>query len=921
METLQNENENQTPAKAGFKEKWNAFFDRNYALFFVALIALTAYLVCLFSYKVYPFSDKYTVASYDLSAQICPFIEHLFDVLDGKSSLFYSYAIAGGADVFGTFLYFFVSPFSFLFLILGDGMVAQASSIVMACKIVTIAVAGTWFAKKLFQGIPDYLCIVIGLLYAYCGYTFVANTYINWMDFLIYMPFATAAFVRFVKTGSFWLFSVLVAACVYTCFSIACFSMFIAFPALVFYGLLCVEKEKRNAFLARLCLAFLTAILLALPVLLPALSAYMNSGRGSGLFDDFWYGFTVLEEGGLGEFSSSDYISRTEEAAYRKWSYILSDSAFVALTVVWFARRGLRDSFAKFMLTAGVLTLVPVAVDESMLLLNMGSYMSYALRFGFLNALYFLGGACLAIEGLCYKADRAYDGGLLQPIKGGALAPAEAEKSKGRYALNEKLGGSLPWVIGFGALALAVLGFLVWFISNGNYKTLWESVVSNSEWKEGLKSVSSRFAHSLGGAEVVAVFFVLVGVVIAVGAILVSRKKIGMQTVSLLVVAVLCTQLVFYNNQIVLGNRSTQHIDLASYTRLSETVANLYESEEESKMNGGYFRVKDYGDKLTANAPFTGGANSFSVFSSVIDEDNFAVGELFGYKGNGKNTIKSAHNTGKYNRSDEFGDAFMGYKYYFVHKDQKEEVEKNSSLKKYVDPVMVKDENGRETQLCDGNFFVYENTIVFPSAYKVDGGSFKFVAPNESNSSYRKENQAAFYEYLRGKTLAQTKWETGSASSDSVTVESARELSQYLWQKSAKIEVGAGKITARVQASAGEYLFLNFVASEGYRAFVNGKERELNENDLHFLCVALDEGENLVEFKYSSPYVKSAGIGFATAILGLCAVVFVEKKTKWIDRLAPVISWAGILLSVAVVAFFMIFPSATCIVKLIRLWL
>ena len=142
--------------------------------------------------------DKYTAASYDLSAQICPFIEHLFDVFDGKSTLTFSYAIVGGADVTGTLLYFFVSPFSFLFLIFGDGKVAHASSIVMLCKMSSIAFAGTWFAKKLFNGIPDYLCIAIGVVYAYCGYTFVSNTYINWMDFLIYLPFTVAAFRRFV---------------------------------------------------------------------------------------------------------------------------------------------------------------------------------------------------------------------------------------------------------------------------------------------------------------------------------------------------------------------------------------------------------------------------------------------------------------------------------------------------------------------------------------------------------------------------------------------------------------------------------------------------------------------------------------------------------------------------------------------------
>jgi hypothetical protein len=78
-------------------------------------------------------------------------------------------------------------------------------------------------------------------------------------------------------------------------------------------------------------------------------------------------------------------------------------------------------------------------VDEVMVVMNMGSYMSYALRFGFLNALYFLGGACLCLEGLCYKYTCAYDGSPLfsktqtnVPEK----LPEENQLEGGMYATN-----------------------------------------------------------------------------------------------------------------------------------------------------------------------------------------------------------------------------------------------------------------------------------------------------------------------------------------------------------------------------------------------------------------------------------------------------------------------------------------------------
>ena len=149
----------QIPTAVGYKRKGDAV--KTALLTCLAGgIVLAMYAYWLYGYGVYPFGEQYTVASYDLSAQICPFIEHLFEVMKGKSSLFYSYAIAGGADVFGTFMYFFISPFSFLFLLFGEGMVAEAAVLVMACKLAFVAAVGCWFARKLFKNIPAIICVI-----------------------------------------------------------------------------------------------------------------------------------------------------------------------------------------------------------------------------------------------------------------------------------------------------------------------------------------------------------------------------------------------------------------------------------------------------------------------------------------------------------------------------------------------------------------------------------------------------------------------------------------------------------------------------------------------------------------------------------------------------------------------------------------
>lgn len=900
-----------------WREKADAFFDKNYALFFAPIFVLALYMVSLFAYGVYPFGDKYTLASYDLSAQICPFIEHLFDVMQGKSTLNYSYAIVGGADVTGTFLYFFISPFSFLFLIFGDGNVEKAASIVMLCKLAVIAFAGAWFAKKVFKDIPDPVCIGVGVAYAYCGYTFVSNTYINWMDFLIYMPFCVAAFKHFVKTEKFLPFSILMACCVYTCFSIACFSMFTVFPALIVYGLLCVEKERKNKFIAYLCLSFVVTVLLSLPVLLPAFMAFISSARGGDLFENLWYGYTMSEFTGQFEsFDSSYFIDIWSMSLYRKWSYILSDAAFVTLTVFWFVRKGLKDSFAKFMLIAGIMTLLPLIVDEAMNLMNMGSYMSYALRFGFLNAIYFFGGACLAIEELCKKKESL-------PLEASATPKAEGvemQNDGGMVELNvqtpalkkretSKLICTIV-LIAFGVIA--VLGIL-WLALAGGYKTVWGWFTDSSGTLSALDGFASRFAHSLGGLELIMFIFPLVAIVTALGATFLALKKVDSRIVAIVLLVVLGTQVVFYNNQLVVGNCSTNYEKVSDYQTLTAEL---------NARDDSYFRVKDYNDEWTAPMPLAGDANSFSVFSSIIDKDNFIPLELFGYQGNGQNTFKSAHNGGKGNRSEDFGDAFLGYKYFFVYADPnapnetvEEQLDRIERKKPYLKQVMTTDENGEKVHLQSGDYYVYENTIVFPLGYRVKDGEYRFKRENTDNNTNRRMNLSELYEFLRGEDLEDF------TDKEVVNVEIATELSEYLWNKAADVEVGAGKITARVTAEAGEALFLNFVASKGYTVTVNGKKAELIDNDLKFLSVALEEGENEVVFTYSSPYVTYMACGVGVALIALLAVAFVLKKTKLMDLLAKYLSGAGIALAIAVTAFFMIFPTCVFIIKLFALFL
>lgn len=817
--------------------------------FSAPLIAVLFYLVPIIAYKIVPFGDKYIVANYDLSAQICPYIEHFFDVFQGKSSLFYSFSIAGGSDVFCTLAYFFLSPFSFLFLLFGDGNVYNACAVVMACKLASIAFVGTWFVRKYGKEIPPYIATAMGVLYAYCGYTFVANTYINWMDFLICLPLCVSAFLRMQKTGKFFLFSLLVALCVYTCFSIACFSMFTVFPLLIFYALICGKKGERSAFCARICLSFFTAIVLALPVLVPALYGYLHAARGGGIFEDFYFGFqgSALDKKG--------YLDWANTALYRKWSYIFSDSVFLILTVSYLAKSRLKTPTAKFMLLSGAVLTVPLLFDEAMILQNMGSYMSYALRFGFLNAFYLFGGAVLRLKNVAWT-QREYD------------------QNRKKHTLV------------YGVICLLFACLLTAFAVSGGYRKVWDKFVKDSSTLASFHDFSGMFAHSLGGIQVVLVFFVAILILALVGAILVKTKKISVRSASWLLICVLAVQVGFYSETLVRGNFAT-HENGDAYAKLVRT---LDERED------GYYRIKDYADVWSANEPFTSQANSYSAFSSMLDRDNFAVAELFGYRSNGKNSIKS---TG----GNFFGDCLLHHKYIFVSEERKDAVANLS----YTEEVHVEGADGVEV-LHAGKYYAYKNSFVFPLAFKVQGGGFQM--PKANTPQNRRANQTALYNYLYGENLY--------TESDTLTNARVMELSQKLHLSEAEsVKVGAGKIKVEITGEEGESLLLPFIALKGYSVKINGKTTKLLKNDLKFLCVALQDGENVVEFTYVSPYPKFSALSAIVAVFVLVAMLIIIKRTKAFEKTKGIVSVAGILLAVACIGFFTLYPLGEGAYKLI----
>ena len=407
----------------------------------------------------------------------------------------------------------------------------------------------------------------------------MANTYIVWLDFMIYMPFVASAFIKLKDGGSIKSLAISLSLCVYACFSIACFSFLTLYPMGVLYALVCLEKQRRKEFTAKFSLAFVIAVALSLPIILPSAAAYANAGRNTGLFSEIF---------------NSDV--RSADHLYTKFTYVICDAPFIFASAVYFFRKR-NEKLTLFLFSALVFCLLPCLIDESMMLLNMGSYYSYSLRFGFISGFLFFFTAALEARDLF----------------------AEAEMTPSKKA-------SIISFVSLTALSLIVISgeiFLFVFLYRG---------INGFEKENAFYEFFPRFAHSVGGLEVSAMIFGGIAIALTVATIFYKLGLARRARLAILLVPLMLSQSVFYGAAVLKGDSDGNGASAAKYDYYASMLSDIDE------IDGSLYRLKSYNYYISADAPETLGYYSTSVFNSLADKKNISLAYSLKYGGNGTNS-------------------------------------------------------------------------------------------------------------------------------------------------------------------------------------------------------------------------------------------------------------------------------------------
>ena len=180
-------------------DKIKSFVKENRFIVLSGLVALAAILLFYIIKQITPFGNNTLYAS-DLYHQYGPLFSELRDRLESGESLLYSWNTGLGSPFIGNFFNYLSSPFGLVVTLYSARGIADAISIIVACKVSLSATSMAYYLKK-SQKLTSPMLIAFGVLYAFCGYFIAYFWNIMWMDSLYLFPLVILGIEKIIDSG------------------------------------------------------------------------------------------------------------------------------------------------------------------------------------------------------------------------------------------------------------------------------------------------------------------------------------------------------------------------------------------------------------------------------------------------------------------------------------------------------------------------------------------------------------------------------------------------------------------------------------------------------------------------------------------------------------------------------------------------
>lgn len=275
----------------------------------IFLISILVYVLILIIEGAYPFGEKCFLV-YDAYVQYNNMLHTLIDWIHSsdKSSILWEKGL--GVGIYQDMLYYCISPFNIIAVILGDRYVELSLVIIIITKASCISVAALYFFehtnKRKCDGVLSsrsltFVSVVCSLAYGFCGYVLAYGHNIIWLDGMIILPIIAVGIERFCDKSDWKLYLVWLTIALVVNFYYAFYICMFA----VLYFLL----ENKSSFKQLVRKVFLFAgvsvlsAMIAGVVLVPAAFTVLNSASSVDSLNQPG----IEQWGRIGEYISSFY--------------------------------------------------------------------------------------------------------------------------------------------------------------------------------------------------------------------------------------------------------------------------------------------------------------------------------------------------------------------------------------------------------------------------------------------------------------------------------------------------------------------------------------------------------------------------------------------------------------------------------------
>lgn len=269
----------------GYAANGTKYFFKNESQMWISFLLPALILLCAyFIFGVWPVGEK-SVLALDLNGQYVFYYDHMYDVLYGDSSLFYSWSRNLSGEWMGIIGYYLGSPFNLIVWLFPRTMITEGLLVMMCVKVGAIGLCTSIYLSRA-KDLKKLTCVIFSICYALCSYTIVQTMNPMWLDGVMILPIICLALERFIDYGKFRLLVISWVYAFVTCFYIG--FMLAIFSVIYFFAYMVITKrsEAREKFFIKLlqCLGLgVTAVMISCYMIIPV---YESLSYGKFSFSD-----------------------------------------------------------------------------------------------------------------------------------------------------------------------------------------------------------------------------------------------------------------------------------------------------------------------------------------------------------------------------------------------------------------------------------------------------------------------------------------------------------------------------------------------------------------------------------------------------------------------------------------------------------